>query len=558
MRKQKEAPSIGQIAREEFDFAELRPGQQEAIQALLDGQDTLAVMPTGSGKSAIYQIAALLLSGPTVVVSPLIALQQDQVESINQHNAVTAAVVNSTLRQSQRRETLQEWKEGDLEFLFLAPEQFNNEETLQHLLQVRPSLFVIDEAHCISEWGHDFRPDYLRIGKVIESLDHPLTLALTATASPLMRDEIVKRLGMRQPRVVVQGFDRPNIHLSVQRFDSEEAKREQLIECTVENVRRGAVPGIVYCATRKEAEEVAAALQSRNVRAIFYHAGLKGNERQSVQHAFMRDEAEVIVATIAFGMGVDKPNVRFVFHLDISDSLDSYYQEIGRSGRDGKPARAVLFYYPRDLGLRRFLNSSGRITAREASLVARAVAEQDDPVAPRELCQQVDLSQSKLNSAIHGLQEAGAVEMLPDGTVVAIEDSATEDSVQPGETAQAAHEVVEAQERRRRFEQSRLEMMQNYAESRDCLRRYLLNYFGEEHEAPCGSCANCDAGVVRAQNEDDAERPFAHGSRVMHRTYGAGQVMRYEGDKMVVLFEQIGYKTLGINLVLQNNLLESL
>src|SRR5215208_3279749 len=254
---------VRRTARSKFGYEELRPGQEEAIAAVLRGCDTLAVMPTGSGKSAIYQIAGALIPGTTLVVSPLIALQRDQVEAIAGMDAGGAALVNSALPATERAEALDEFADGAAEFLFLAPEQFANEETFARVQASKPSLFVVDEAHCISEWGHDFRPEYLRLGAVIEAFGHPRVLALTATASPPVREEIVKRLGMSDPRIVVRGFDRPNIRLAVEGFSDEEDKREALIAHVVDAPK----PGIVYAATRKHAEDLAAALVAHSVNA---------------------------------------------------------------------------------------------------------------------------------------------------------------------------------------------------------------------------------------------------------------------------------------------------
>jgi ATP-dependent DNA helicase RecQ len=533
---------VHRVARERLGYESLREGQEAAIKVLLDGHDTLAVMPTGSGKSAIYQIAAVLIPGSTVVISPLLALQRDQVESIAQQDVGEAAVVNSTVPMAKREEAFEALEQDELDFLFLAPEQFNNSETLERLQKAKPSLFVVDEAHCISEWGHDFRPDYLRLGTVIEALGHPRVLALTATAAPTVRDEIIERLGMRDPQVIVQGFDRPNIWLGVKRFEDEAEKQQTLVKWAV----RARKPGIVYVATRKKSEEVAEALADKGVKAIFYHAGMKAKEREDAQTAFMNDEVEVIVATTAFGMGVDKPNVRFVFHYDISDSVDSYYQEIGRAGRDGEKAVALLFYCPDDLNLRRFLASSGQIDVELLEQVATVVQEQDEPMTLRDLQEQTNFSQSKLTKALTRLEEAGAVETLPTGEVVPSE--------QPPELSAAAEEAARAQERYQHYVRSRLEMMRGYAEVRDCRRKYLLNYFGETLEEPCGFCDNCKAGIVV---EGDANsQPFPLNSRVVHSAWGEGLVMRYEGDKILILFDEVGYKTLGINLVKRRGLLK--
>jgi ATP-dependent DNA helicase RecQ len=492
-------------------------------------------MPTGSGKSAIYQIAGLLLGGTTVVVSPLIALQRDQVEALEETGTL-AAELNSTLSEGRREATLAEAEEGELDYLFLAPEQFANEETTARLRELDVSIFVVDEAHCISEWGHDFRPDYLRLGAVVEELRHPRVLALTATAAPPVRAEVLERLGMTDADVIVRGFDRPNIWLGVEEFHEDEAKHESLVERTVD----AAYPGIVYVATRREAEQIAAALEERGLRAAAYHAGLAAGRRDETQDAFMADELDVVVATIAFGMGIDKANVRFVFHAEPSESIDAYYQEVGRAGRDGERADAILFYRAEDLGRQRFFGGAGRLELEEVEAVAEALADADEPITPEELKDETDLSDSKLTRAVSRLEEVGAVEVLPTGEIA------------EGEHPQgAAAHAVEAQERFREYERSRADMVRAYAELRDCRREFLLNYFGEPRDEPCGFCDNCERGLV----VEDVDHPFRLGSRVRHGQWGDGLVERYEGDKMVVLFDGHGYKTLDVALVEERDLL---
>src|SRR3954452_20669508 len=290
---------IARTAKEVFGYPELRPGQSEAVEAVLEGRDTLAIMSTGYGKSAIYQIAALLIPGPTVVVSPLLALQRDQIEELDETEAAGgAAGVNSLASAGERREALDELERDELEFLFVSPEQLSNEEVLADVAAAQPSLFVVDEAHSISEWGHDFRPDYLKLGAVAEAIGRPPILALTATASPPVREEIVERLYMRDPHMLVRGFDRPNIWLGVERFHGASHKRRAMLE----RVRDEPKPGIVYCATRRLAEEVAAELRDEGVDAVHYHAGMRKPERIEAQERFMHDEVDVVVATTAFGM----------------------------------------------------------------------------------------------------------------------------------------------------------------------------------------------------------------------------------------------------------------
>jgi len=352
------------VASTALGYTELRPGQEEAAMAVLAGRDTLAVMATGSGKSAVYQLAGALVDGTTVVVSPLIALQRDQVEAIGD-SLGRAAQLNSSLSAVEREQAFADLAAGDLEFVLLAPEQLANAETLERLASSNPSLFVVDEAHCIATWGHDFRPEYLALGGVVEALGHPTVLALTATAAPPVRREIVDQLGLRDPIVVVAGFERENIHLAVHHAPDPDAARAALLE------RAAGLEGtgIVYVATRATAEELAGQLEDAGIPAAAYHGGLRRAERDAVHERFLEGGRLVVTATTAFGMGIDAPHVRFVLHLGPPESLDAYAQELGRAGRDGSPAEAVLFRALQGGDERRFTAGSGEIDRTRTDMV---------------------------------------------------------------------------------------------------------------------------------------------------------------------------------------------
>lgn len=530
--------AIGAAARDRLGFASLWPGQREAVTAVVAGRDTLAVLPTGGGKSAIYQLAGTLIDGPTVVVSPLIALQHDQVRAIDESDLDPAAALNSTLSASEREEHVSAL--GDrVEFVFLAPEQLTRPDTLEDLRAAEPSLLVVDEAHCISDWGHDFRPDYLRLGAVVDALGHPPVLALTATAAPPVRHEIVRRLRLADPKVIVRGFDRPNIRLAVERYHDEQRQRDALLGA----VRSATTPGIVYVATRAAAEDVAGDLRVAGVDALAYHAGMADSDREHAHAAFLSGEADVIVATPAFGMGIDKPDVRFVFHAHIPDSLDSYYQEVGRAGRDGDAAAGLLFYRQEDLGLRRFFAGAGQVDEQTLAVVAEAIDRGTHHLD--ELADQLDASPTKLAIALSRLEDAGAVRISADGGLVVTEAR--------GGLCRAASAAADAGEARQHYEQSRIEMIRGYAETEQCRGRYLLNYYGEELGRVCGHCDNCRTSADAEEVPDVVPWPLQ--ARVEHPKWGIGTVVRTEPDRVVVVFDDAGYRTLALDVVEDRDLL---
>ncbi len=527
------------VASRLYGWDELRPAQIEAMTQVMAGRDTLLVAPTGSGKSAVYQVPAVLMDGPTVVVSPLLALQRDQAKALAEYGAPTAQVVNSTKSDGAISQSFQALQEGDAEFVFLSPEQLAKPDVVDELAATRPSLFVVDEAHCVSAWGHDFRPDYLRLREAVERLGHPTVLALTATAAPPVREDIVTRLGMRDPALVVTGFDRPNIWLEVSRHVTAEDQRRAVIE----RVLHEEPPGLVYTQTRRDTERYAAALREGGMEAYPYHAGLKAAERRAVHDVFLTSPRVVVVATSAFGMGIDKPDVRFVAHVGPADSLDSYYQQIGRAGRDGESAYALLFHRPEDLRLPRFF-SSGTVDENLVATIGSVLQGRDRPARVAEVAREVDVSRARATRALNLLQQAGAVTATGGGLLWS----------PPTTVDEATSAVAEVGAQHRRIELTRVEMMRGYADTMGCRRQFLMGYFGADVPQPCGFCDTCAAGS--AQEELPAgQTGFPVQSRVVHSEWGEGIVMREEGDRLTVLFDGAGYRTLSLRAVREKNLL---
>jgi ATP-dependent DNA helicase RecQ len=353
---------VASVLLDVFGFSSFRPNQKEIVSAILDRRDVFAVMPTGGGKSLCYQLPARMLDGMCIVVSPLISLMKDQVDAARE-NGLRAEYLNSSLSSSEKSRVYRALNESALDLLYLSPERFTMPEFLDQMRAWRISFFAIDEAHCISEWGHDFRPDYLELSKIIKDFPGIPIAAFTATATHRVQQDIIERLGLRDPHLVRASFDRPNLYYKVETKDQVDAQLVAFIRDA------GGESGIIYRGSRKGVETTAAKLNAAGIKALAYHAGLTPDERRQNQDAFNRDEVQVVVATIAFGMGIDKSNIRFVLHADLPRNIEGYYQETGRAGRDGEPARCVLYFGRGDIArLRHFIDQVEDEKMRAASL----------------------------------------------------------------------------------------------------------------------------------------------------------------------------------------------
>ncbi len=488
------------LLREVFGYGEFRPGQAEVIASVLAGRDTLAVLPTGGGKSVCYQLPALLLDGLAIVVSPLLALMKDQVDALAR-NGVAAAAINSTVPREAQAAILRSAAEGDLRLLYVAPERFSDGRFTAALRGVRVSLLAVDEAHCISQWGHDFRPSYRDLGGVRARLGDPPVVALTATADPKVRADIAERLGLRDADVRVAGFDRPNLRFHAVRVKSQKEKLERVAELL--EALGSEASAIVYCATRKRVESLTEALQRRHIRCARYHAGMAEDDRTRIQNAFARDSLRVIVATNAFGLGIDKPDVRLVVHHDLPESIEAYYQEAGRAGRDGDPADCALFFAPRDRGLREFFIELSHPPPATVLEVYRALVRHAGDRALIDDLLDAGEETPGVNAAVQALVDSGLAErrgrfaraLRPDG----------EDAIDlAGLEAHRAHAL------------GNLDAMQAYAESATCLRARVLDYFGETGgPRSCGACGPCLAPPRR--REPSAEAPLFMELRALRR-----------------------------------------
>jgi ATP-dependent DNA helicase RecQ len=549
----KELPKVRRVMRETFGIARMRPGQEEVIRSVLEGRDTLAVMPTGAGKSLCYQLPALHLEGTTVVVSPLISLMKDQVDKLSEAG-VEAAQLNSSLTAEEMRESAEMIRDDRSDFVFTTPERLADPVFIQSLSKTMIDFVVVDEAHCISEWGHDFRPAYLALGEAIKSLGSPPVLALTATATPEVMRDIEKHLQLRRPRIITTGIYRPNLRYEVARVTNEAEKHEQLARL----FRESDGVGIVYAATVKTVESLYEFFKGSGFEFAKYHGKLPARERKENQDRFMAGEIKAMFATNAFGLGIDKPDIRFVAHYQMPGSLEAYYQESGRAGRDGDAARCTLLYQLNDRRTQQFFLGGRHPTlddvvsvydalrslgAHESAVELVAVQESANTVAA-----------TKVRVVLAMLKELKLIRELRGARFKLLKADASRDELEA---------VARAFASQGEHDREKLERMMLYGQSAACRWRLLHEYFDAPFpQDACGNCDNClhplDEQIVATQRNVAAEmlpaslkgerdeskavapetnaREFKVGETVCVPVYGEGRIKAVEDDKLVVAF----------------------
>jgi ATP-dependent DNA helicase RecQ len=479
--------------RKHFGFDDFREGQRDVIGSILEGKDAVVVMPTGSGKSLCYQLPAMILNGATLVVSPLIALMKDQVDALHARG-LPATFINSSIPEPEQRARIDALRRREHKLVYVAPERFRSSRFNSALQSIPISLFAVDEAHCISTWGHDFRPDYLRLKNVIKSLGKVQTLALTATATPYVRSDIIQQLGLNQPQTFISGFDRPNLMIEVIHTEREREKISHIKRLA--NKIRGS--GIIYASTRKAVEQVGGKLQDAGLSVVAYHAGMSDSLRIKAQDAFMSGRKQMIVATNAFGMGIDKPDIRFVVHYQMPGSIEAYYQEIGRAGRDGLPSTCVLLFNYADKNTHDFFIEGSYPDMSVIKQVYESLASTElkrIELSTTEIARRTgERNEMAVQSALYVLERAGHIQRTAPVLNRAARGAQQGRSIVMLDAVPAAQLRVDPRDlsRRGELERRKLREIIDFCYTDYCFRAHILRYFGDrQQQRQCGTCGNC-------------------------------------------------------------------